>query len=144
MMRSYWMFLVSATLVVIMSMLGGESLAVCQNPPCIPPTPTPPPSPTDQITAKYLSTGGVTGFLGIATSTISSTADGVGYYQNYQNGSIYWTPSTGVHETHGEIWKKYNALGGPAALGYPITDELAGPNGGRYSDFMKGSAIGSI
>lgn len=108
------------------------------------PSPSPTPSPASQIKAKYASTGGPTGFLGAATSAISRTADGVGYFQDYQYGSIYWTPATGAHETHGEIWRKYKTLGGPGALGYPATDELSAPCGGRYSDFKKESVITSV
>lgn len=121
-----------------------RSIASSPNPiPTVTPTPTPI-RPSTQIQSKYAAMGGATGVLGPATTPISRTTDYVGYYQHYQNGSIYWTAATLTHETHGDIWRKYNALGGPAALGYPVTDELSAPCGGRYSDFKKGSLVTSI
>jgi uncharacterized protein with LGFP repeats len=65
-----------------------------------------------------------------------------GRYNDFENGgSIYWSPATGAHEVHGAIKVEYDALGGPAVYGYPLSDETAGPNGGRYSDFENGGSI---
>jgi M6 family metalloprotease-like protein len=127
-------------IIISFSIVAGAQSPTMSLPPA---SPTPTPSPADQIKAKYAQMGGSTGVLGAAKSSISRATDGA-YYQHYQNGSIYWSQATGVHETHGEIWKKYNGLGGPSSLGYPVTDELTGPNGGRYSSFKKGSVTGSI
>ena len=57
------------------------------------------------------------------------------------------TPSTiriataaGEFVVQGDILKKYNSVGGTTSpLGLPITDEQAGPNGGRYSRFEGGA-----
>jgi uncharacterized protein with LGFP repeats len=67
--------------------------------------------------------------------------DGRGRARDFQNGSIYWTPQTGAHEVHGEIRVKWAQLGGHRGfLGYPVTDELACPDGvGRFNHFEGGS-----
>lgn len=39
--------------------------------------------------------------------------DGIGHYRHYAGGSIYWSPATGVHESHGAI----RALWAAGALG---------------------------
>ncbi|MGH9937039.1 MAG: LGFP repeat-containing protein, partial [Blastocatellia bacterium] len=135
----------AVTILVFVATSTRGQVRTAASPPFPIPTVTPTPvSPAAQIQSKYAAMGGATGVLGPATSPISRTADGAGYYQHYQNGSIYWTAATSVHETHGDIWRKYNSLGGPAALGYPVTDELSAPCGGRYSDFKKGSLVTSV
>jgi uncharacterized protein with LGFP repeats len=55
--------------------------------------------------------------------------------------ATYTSPQTGTHEVTGAILDDYKALGGPTGrLGYPITSELATPNGkGRYNHFQYGS-----
>jgi uncharacterized protein with LGFP repeats len=60
--------------------------------------------------------------------------------QEYQHGSIYWSPATGAHEVHGAILGEYRAVGGPTGvLGYPVTDEEGVDDGvGRVSTFTGG------
>ena len=69
------------------------------------------------------------------------TPDGRGRYNLFQNGAVYWTPSTGAHSVLGRIWDEYGAIGWETSiLGFPTTDELATPNGiGRYGHFQGGS-----
>jgi len=63
------------------------------------------------------------------------------------DGNSTTTPSTiriatpaGEFVVQGDILKKYNSLGGTTSPpGLPITDEQAGPNGGRYSRFEGGA-----
>lgn len=45
--------------------------------------------------------------------------------------SVYWTPSTGAHyvHNHGAISARWYAMGGPGALGFPVTDEVRWPDG---------------
>jgi uncharacterized protein with LGFP repeats len=77
------------------------------------------------ILAKYQDLGGESSFLGYPTTDESGTPDGVGRFNHFQAGSIYWTPSTGAHEVHGLIRDYWSAHGWErnAALGYPISDE---------------------
>jgi hypothetical protein len=83
------------------------------------------------------------GFLGYPLTDEMKAPDGVGRYNVFQGGSIYWSPATGAHEVHGLIRDKYAALGWEAGeLGYPTSDEYA-VAGGRRSDFERGSLIWS-
>ncbi len=93
------------------------------------------------INAKYLALGGCDSVLGAPVSDEQSTPDGVGRYSAFERGSIYWTPSGGAFEVHGEIRDEWAAVGWESGiLGYPTTDETATPDGvGRYNVFERGS-----
>jgi len=98
-----------------------------------------------EIGKKWNQLGGQTGFLGAPLNDETGTPDGVGRYNHFQNGSIYWTPQTGAHEVHGQIRDKWASMGWERSdLGYPITDELAvGDGRGRYSNFQGGTIFWS-
>lgn len=98
------------------------------------------------IDDKYAALNSASGFLGSATSQEMTAADGVGKYRHYQNGSIYYHPTTGAHEVHGLILQRWNNLSAEAGyLGYPMTDELdtadATNQDGRVSKFQGGQLI---
>ncbi len=79
------------------------------------------------------------GLHGYPVTDERATADRVGRYNDFQDGSIYWTPRTGAHSVHGAIKAKWAAQGWEqGALGYPTSDEYAVP-GGRQSNFQGGS-----
>lgn len=86
------------------------------------------------IDAKYVALGGSSSFLGAATSSEYDVAGGRA--RNYVRGRLYWSADTGAHEVQGRILDKYRSAGGPAALGFPTTDEVA-VTGGRASSFTK-------
>lgn len=90
------------------------------------------------IMPKWIALHDGRGLLGYPTSDESLTPDKRGHYVHFENGSIYWTASTGAHEVHGEIRDKWASLHwerGP--LGYPISDEFQ--NGVyRRSNFQHG------
>jgi hypothetical protein len=91
------------------------------------------------IRDKWAELGWEVGGLGYPLSNETRTADGVGRFNVFEHGSIYWSPSTGAHEVRGAIRDKYAQTGwetGP--LGYPVSDEYP-VNGGRRSDFQHGS-----
>jgi len=94
-----------------------------------------------EIAKKWKCLGGAAGFLGAPLNDETGTPDGIGRYNHFVNGSIYWTPETGAHEVHGLIRDKWEALGWEqSVLGYPVTDELVAPDGiGRYVHFQSGS-----
>ncbi|MGQ0508445.1 MAG: DUF4185 domain-containing protein [Myxococcaceae bacterium] len=76
------------------------------------------------IEEKYLALGGPTSVLGVCTSNELTTADGVGRYNLFKNGVIYWSPDTGAHEVHGLIRDKWAAIGTETSVvGYPLSDE---------------------
>jgi uncharacterized protein with LGFP repeats len=93
------------------------------------------------ILGKYLSLGGANSFLGLPTSDELALNNG-GRENMFQQGRIYWSPSTGAHEVHGAILSKYvNSEGGATGiLGYPTTDEQDRHDGvpGRVSFFQHG------
>ncbi|MBN7814816.1 LGFP repeat-containing protein [Algoriphagus pacificus] len=97
--------------------------------------------PVHPITTKYWSLGGSGGWLGTSTTGILKCPDGIGSFQHYVNGSIYYHPSTGAHEVHGLIRARWKSLGWERSfLGYPKTDETATPDGiGRFNHFQGGS-----
>src|SRR5438067_9697384 len=55
------------------------------------------------IHAEWQATGWETGPLGYPITDEAATPDGVGRYNHFEHGSIYWTPQTGAHEVQGSI-----------------------------------------
>lgn len=87
---------------------------------------------------------GSRGFLGFPVTDETGTPDGVGRFNRFQNGMIYWTPQTGAREVHGAILERWSALGFERSrLGYPVSDEQPWQNPntgqpGRVSFFQNG------
>jgi hypothetical protein len=92
------------------------------------------------ILDKWAALGSERSILGYPLTDETATPDGVGRYNHFQGGSIYWTPPTGAHEIHGYIREKWAKLGWEqSSLGYPTSDEASTPDGvGRYNLFEKG------
>jgi len=78
------------------------------------------------IREKYLALGAEASILGYPRTDETGTPDGVGRFNHFQGGSIYWTPGTFAHEVHGLIRDRWSTLGWERnpQLGYPISDEL--------------------
>jgi uncharacterized protein with LGFP repeats len=93
------------------------------------------------ILAEYIAVVAPT--FGLPLTDELTTPDGLGRYNHFQGGSIYWTPSTGAHEVHGAIRAEWAATGwetGPT--GYPVTDEMTTRDGvGRFNHFSKGGSV---
>jgi hypothetical protein len=82
----------------------------------------------------------VASYLGPATGSMNVTADGIGRSREYRNGAIYWYPNIGAFEVHGAIREQWVRSGGEQGqLGYPVSDESAGPGGSRINRFQHGS-----
>lgn len=82
-----------------------------------------------------------TGFLGFPLTDELGTPDGIGRFNHFEGGSIYWTPATGAHIVLGMIREAWKAQGWETGrLRYPRTDELVeGTNGeGKYNLFEGG------
>jgi uncharacterized protein with LGFP repeats len=86
------------------------------------------------ILDRYTAAGGPAA-LGLPTTEEASVVGGRA--GTFTKGRILWSTATGAHVIRGAIAEKYDALGGPATLGLPTTDELA-VDGGRSSVFQKG------
>ncbi|TDO11902.1 LGFP repeat-containing protein [Mycobacterium sp. BK086] len=74
------------------------------------------------ILAKYKAANGI-GQLGLPTTDETGTPDGIGRYNHFETGSIYWTPDTGPMIITGMVRARWAAAGwenGP--LGYPVAD----------------------
>ncbi|MCT1412421.1 alpha/beta hydrolase-fold protein [Corynebacterium sanguinis] len=75
------------------------------------------------ILAKYNSLGGPQGWLGFPKTGEMTTPDGVGRYVHFQNGSIYWTPSTGAYAIPGDMFTAWGENGYERGdLGYPVAE----------------------
>lgn len=92
------------------------------------------------IRAKWASLGWERSPLGYPVTDELGTPDGVGRYNHFSNGgSIYWTPQTGANAVYGDIRKKWESLGWETSyLGYPTSDEVDFPEGGRANEFQHG------
>lgn len=82
------------------------------------------------------------GILGFPLTDETKTPDGIGRFNHFQHGSIYWKPSISAHEIYGLIrqyWAEHGWEKNPE-LGYPITGELSTSAGSknRYNDFENG------
>ena len=93
------------------------------------------------IRDKWASMGWERGFLGYPVTDETGTPDGVGRFNHFQGGSIYWTSTTGAFEVGGAIRDKWASMGWERShLGYPLTDETAAPDGvGRFNHFQGGT-----
>jgi len=93
------------------------------------------------VAQVYANFTGANGLLGAAAGPETMAPDGIGRFQNFAAGAIYWTPSTCGHEVNGAIVGEWNASGlSQGFLGYPLTDETVTPDGiGRYNHFQNGS-----
>ncbi|GAC1325949.1 MAG: hypothetical protein NVSMB13_09950 [Mycobacteriales bacterium] len=93
------------------------------------------------ISAKWSGLGSQASLLGYPLTNEEATPDGVGRFNHFQGGSVYWTPDTAEHEVHGAIREKWAALGWETgSLGYPLTDETKAADGvGRFGRFVGGS-----
>ncbi|GAA4423086.1 PQQ-dependent sugar dehydrogenase [Actinokineospora soli] len=92
------------------------------------------------IRLRWLEMGAEQSVLRFPTTSELTGADGVGKYNHFQGGSIYYLRGVGAHEVYGSIGVKYRALGAErSALGYPTSGELATADGGRYNLFQRGS-----
>jgi uncharacterized protein with LGFP repeats len=96
---------------------------------------------TGAIGALYESAGAEHSWLGYPTSDVVTAADGTGQYATYQGGTIYWSPSTGLHSLYGTILSLYTAVGAEQSfLGYPTQSVLPTADTiGRYAQFQGGS-----
>lgn len=90
---------------------------------------------------KWASLGWEASVLGYPITDEVVAPDRVGRINHFQNGSIYWTPTTNAHEVHGAIREAWKSLNWEHSfLGYPISDESTAPDGvGRYNHFQGGS-----
>lgn len=74
---------------------------------------------------KWGQTGWDTGFLGFPTTDEGGCPDGVGRFNHFEGGSIYWTPNLGAHVVTGAIRDAWAAQGWETgSWGYPTSDGI--------------------
>lgn len=74
------------------------------------------------IRDRWRAMGAEMSMLGYPTSNESPTPDAIGRCNHFQNGSIYWTPTTGAHEVYGLVRTRWAELRWERGLlGYPIS-----------------------
>ncbi|PRY12178.1 excalibur calcium-binding domain-containing protein [Kineococcus rhizosphaerae] len=90
----------------------------------------------------WASTGWENGFLHYPTSGENPAGAG-GVYQQYQGGTLYWSPSTGAHSVSGAFAQLFGSLGWENGfLGYPTSQEVP-IRGGVFQLFQGGVAYWS-
>lgn len=97
----------------------------------------------DPIHSKWLSLGGRESSLRNSCSNKAPTADGIGFYRNYENGGkILWSPETGAHAIEGEFLDKWIETGlETGALGYPISDREKNLGDDHYHQHFQHGSI---
>lgn len=92
------------------------------------------------ILQRYQALGSASGMLGTPTSGVRCGLKNNGCYQPFQNGAIYWSPSSGAWESNGNIRARYQQLGfEQSALGYPTGAQTCGiKNDGCYQPYQFG------
>ena len=91
------------------------------------------------IRGRWAAMGAEKSLLGYPLTSMRRAPDGVGRFNLFQGGAVYWTPTTGAHEVVGAIFGTWASLGYERSpLGYPVKGEYA-VDGGRRVDFQHGS-----
>lgn len=119
------------------------------NPPVVtgqdaPPAPAEPETPftiQGAIKDKWLSLGGKNGPLGNVVTDEKTAANGTTRFNDFEKGTIYWTPGNKAYVITDEIYQKWTALKretGP--MGLPLTDVMRAFDAtGKFAHFENGS-----
>ncbi|MEJ2861491.1 N-acetylmuramoyl-L-alanine amidase [Actinomycetospora flava] len=90
------------------------------------------------INTRYDALGAASSPLGLPRTDEKAASDGRGRYNQFEAGSIYWTPQTGAWPVRGPILNRWAQLGYErSSLGYPKGDQRA-VTGGQRQDFERG------
>lgn len=92
------------------------------------------------IAQRWGETGWQAGPLGYPTTDETVTPNGTGRYNHFQNGSIYWSPSTGAHVVAGAIRSFWAGLGWETSwLHYPTGE--AALSGAAWRQTFQGGTV---
>ncbi|GAB3622103.1 hypothetical protein GCM10027418_01850 [Mariniluteicoccus endophyticus] len=94
-----------------------------------------------EIDLRYQEMGAGSSFLGQPTTQEHCGLRDNGCFKQFQHGSLYYSPDSGVHSIGGTIREKWGELGWEGGtLGYPVTDEACGlQEQGCFQHFQRGS-----
>ncbi len=101
---------------------------------------------TGAIRDLYLKEGGPGGKLGLPVMSelsVGGTAPGAiaGAYNDFERGSIVWSPEGGAHVVSGKIKDQWVKGGGAFGMGYPKGEAKPGPGGVVTQEFTKGGVL---
>jgi len=89
---------------------------------------------------RWQAEGGVTGWLGAPTASERAVAGG--QEARFEVGDLMWSSATGTRAVRGGIRTAYRRLGGATSvLGFPTTEETAGPVTGSYQSLFSRGGI---
>jgi len=88
------------------------------------------------IRQSWINNGSVTGVLHYPIDQERPAFDNCGRFQHFEGGILSWHPdiSGGPFMVHGSIGKRWIELG-REVFGYPVTNEMPLPDGGKYNTF---------
>ncbi|WP_307080073.1 GH25 family lysozyme [Arthrobacter pascens] len=103
------------------------------------------PSISGPIRSTWQATGFETGPLGYPVGSETCGLSESGCYQNFQNGTVTWTPARGAFAVTGPIFASWKALARESGtLGFPTSSQVCGLiAGGCYQNFQKGAILWS-
>ena len=88
---------------------------------------------------KWQSMGGHNSELGFPVSDELTTPDGIGRYNVFEGGMIYWTPQHGAHAVQGATFSIWGKQGYERSkFGYPTSDEYLNKDSFIAQDFAGG------
>ncbi|WP_139306691.1 reprolysin-like metallopeptidase [Modestobacter sp. DSM 44400] len=94
------------------------------------------------IRARWTSLGAEASFLGYPVTGEQCGLRGAGCVQQYQRGSLYWSPASSAQTVNGAIRSLWTAYGGVASFfGYPVAGEQCGLRGGGCGQPFQGGAV---
>jgi glucose/arabinose dehydrogenase len=95
------------------------------------------------IDRRYTTDAALRALIGPPTSGEQGSAT-LRWRSHANTARLYWTPTAGVHETHGAILGNFLANRAHTRLGAPTTDERTTPDGtGRYNHFTGTATTGT-
>jgi uncharacterized protein with LGFP repeats len=94
------------------------------------------------IRAAWEGSFGEMGPLGFPAGDTVCGLPGDGCRQDFETGSVYWSPSTGARVTVDPVRDRWRALGGErSAAGYPTTDTVCGLRDNGCFQFFQGRGV---
>ena len=88
---------------------------------------------------KWNTVGAEQGFLGYPTSDERVTPNGIGRFNTFSGGVIYWAPTTGAHPVSGLVLAEWKSSGYEAGTyGFPTSDQYTSTAGATVQDFQNG------
>ncbi len=66
-----------------------------------------------------------------------------GFRSRFQGGTLYWSATTSARIIRGALLERYDAAGGPRAVGFPTADESPAANGGATVGLQRGAVYWS-